>query len=751
MELTEADVAWLEQEGQKRGCTRSDLARSFCARKQLVDYTGRPRVVTARIDLARLIGKGKLNLPAAAHPAPPRRAHARASEATRVQPTRETRLLSNLGPLALRLVRGPSHPNHAEWVSCLDTHHYLGSGPLCGQQLRYVVLANDRVIGAASFSSAALHVSARDEWIGWSAAARERNRSLVIAQSRFCLAVDAPNLASRVQSMLLSRVSSDWERSYGRRPVLAETYVDDTRFKGTCYGAANWRLVGKTSGRGRQDREHAAEISIKSVWVYPLERRCRETLCVEPVRTLDPDGDWAQAEWGTVDLGDRRLTQRLVAYGRARFTRPTANLPQACGSHAALKAAYRLLQHPSASLQKFLSGHRETTLARAASESVVLAIQDTTSLNYSTHHATEGLGPIGSTGAEATLGLEVHSLMVANLAGTPLGLLDIQAWARDPQEYGRSASRSKLPTKDKESQKWLNGYAAADAAAKRLERTKVVVVGDREADIYDLFRAAAAGSAQLLVRATHPRRILTPEGDIEGHLWDCVRKEAVVAVLEVKVPRREKRPPRIAHVEIRYREVEICKPKKRGGKSGSVRVFAVAAIEASDTARAGEPEPIEWLLLTTVPVTTAAEAEERVRWYVLRWLIEVFHRTLKSGCGVENRQAKREATLEAALAVDAVVAWRVMWLVHLGRETPDMPCSVFFEEEEWQALHCFAKRTKTPPAEPPRLQDAVRMVASLGGFIGRKSDGEPGTETIWKGLERLFDFTIAFRMFFSSA
>lgn len=659
--------------------------------------------------------------------------------------------LSDLGPLTLHVVGGPRDRWHARWVSCLDTHHYLGSGPLCGQQLRHVVCARNRIVAAASFSSAALQVCARDEFIGWNARARRRNRSLVIAQSRFCLAVDVPNLASRIQSLLISRIGSDWEEAYGQRPVLLESYVDDTRFEGTCYRAANWRCVGKTSGRGRQDRKHVAEASIKSVWVYPLERGWRETLCVEPVRMLDPNADWAQAEWGTVDLGDQRLTQRLVAYGRARFARPTANLPQSCGSRAATKAAYRLLQHESASLQQFLSGHKETTLARAASESVVLAIQDTTSLNYTTHQATEGLGPIASTGADATLGLEVHSLLVSSLAGTPLGLLDVQAWARDPRTYGQSKDRARLPTKDKESQKWLNGYAVADAAAKRLERTQVVVVGDREADVFDLFQTAIAGRAQLLVRATQPRRILGPDGKVEGHLWDCVRQEAIAGEMEVHVPRRGTRRARIAHVELRFREVEICQPKKRGGKSRSVRVFAVAATEASDSAVTGEAEPIEWLLLTTLPVTRAEQAEEKVRWYALRWLIEVFHRTLKSGCGVENRQARRAESLEAALAVDAVVAWRVMWLTKLGRETPDVPCSIFFEQEEWQALHCFVHRTKTPPATAPCLRDAVRMVASLGGFLGRKSDREPGTQTIWRGLERLMDFTIAFRMFFSSA
>jgi hypothetical protein len=485
--------------------------------------------------------------------------------------------------------------------------------------------------------------------------------------------------------------------------------------------------------------------------VYPLEKRWREILCVEPVRRIDPDADWAEVEWGTVELGDQRLTRRLVKVGRARFARPTALLPQSCGSFGATKAAYRLLQDPQASLEQFLSGHREATLSRAVGESVVLAIQDTTSLNYTTHQATKGLGPIATYGAEATLGMKVHSLLLANPAGTPLGLLHMEAWARDVKTYGTSKERKDLPTSAKESQKWLTAYAAANAAAQRLEGTQVVVVGDREADMYDLIKAASKGHAKLLVRAVHARRIATAEGKIEGSLWDCVAQEPVAAVLEVRVPKRDTKSARIAQVELRYREANVCEPKKRRGKR-SVRVFAIAAIESPESARGAEP--IHWLLLTTLNVTSAAEAEEKVRWYTQRWLIEVFHRTLKTGCGVERRQSKSADRLQAALAIDAVVAWRVMWLVKLGRETPDIPCSVFFEELEWKALYCYFHQTGKPPANPPSLREAVRMVAMLGGFLGRKSDGDPGPQTTWRGLERLTDIVCGFgiaRMFFSSA
>lgn len=749
VELTVADVAWLEQEGRKRGRTRTALARALCQRKQLVDGTGQPRVITARIDLARHCQAERLVLPTPAHPGPPAR-KARSSPRRAVRTPQRLASLSELGPLTVHQVSGPSDRWHADWIRSLNEYHYLGAGPLCGAQMRYVVCAGKRVVAAISFSAAALQVKARDEFIGWSAAARRRNRSRVLMQSRFCLTVQVPNLASRVQAMLMCRVGQDWKQAYGLQPVLVETYVDRSRFRGTCYRAGNWQLIGQTSGRGRQDRDHDAELSIKDIWVYPLEHDWRDVLRVEPVRRSDTDAEWAANEWGSVDLGDQRLTQRLVALGRARGARPTANLPQACGSRAATKAAYRLLQHENASLEKFLSGHKEATLSRAASESIVLAIQDTTSLNYSTHRATEGLGPITNIGAEATLGLEVHSVLLANLAGTPLGLLDIQAWARDPQTFGTSDQREKRPTRAKESQKWLTGYAAAAAAAVRLDRTQVVVIGDREADMFDLLKTAVAGKAHLLIRATHPRRIVTVQGKLEGKLWDCVAQEPVAGTMEVQMPRRGQAA-RIAHLELRFREVHVCQPLSRGRRHKAVRVFAVAATEPKDAVCDGEP--IEWLLLTTLSVSNAEQAAEKVRWYSRRWLIEVYHRTLKTGCRIERRQSKSAESLQAALAIDAVVAWRVMWLVKLGRETPDVPCTAFFEDDEWKALHCFVHKTK-PPAQPPTLREAVRMVAQLGGFLGRKSDGEPGAETTWRGLERLTDLVLGFtiaRGFFSSA
>ena len=243
---------------------------------------------------------------------------------------------------------------------------------------------------------------------------------------------------------------------------------------------------------------------------------------------------------------------------------------------------------------------------------------------------------------------------------------------------------------------------------------------------------------KLLVRATQDRRV-TGE---QGHLWAQVQAQVVEVGLLVRVPRRGTQPARTARLEVRYGAVEL-RPPARQPHLGLVQAWAVLAQEV------GTPpgvESIEWMLLTTVPVTNVEQALERLRWYVPRWNIEVYHRTLKSGCRVEDRQLGGADQLESCLAIDMVVAWRVLYLTKLGRETPAVPCTVYFEEHEWKALVAFTTQCAEPPPEPPSLWVAMLMVATLGGWLGRKSDGPPGAQVLWRGLQRLADLAAMYQV-----
>ena len=391
-------------------------------------------------------------------------------------------------------------------------------------------------------------------------------------------------------------------------------------------------------------------------------------------------------------------------------------------------------------MEAILSSHYQSTMNRIKEEGVVLAVQDTTSLNYSLHPATENLGPIGSRGNEV-IGLMVHDTMAFNLEGTPLGLVNVQCWARDLEKYGKKHQRHKLPIEEKESNKWLVSFKSASELQKQCPKTVIVSVGDREADIYELFELALEGtkSPKLLVCAEHNRSLLNEQ----EHLWDYINSCPVSGIQRIKIPRKGNLASREAELAIRCGSVELKAPAGKQVK-GNIKVWAILAQEEN------APEsvtPLKWMLLTTIPVNTFEESVEKLQWYTKRWGIEVYHKTLKSGCQIEQRQLGNADRIEACLAIDMVVAWRIYYLTKLGREVPDVPCTVFFEEAEWKALVAYKTKSPIAPSNPPSLREAVRMVASLGGFLGRKGDGEPGTKTLWLGIQRLDDMTAMWKVF----
>jgi hypothetical protein len=495
------------------------------------------------------------------------------------------------------------------------------------------------------------------------------------------------------------------------------------------------------------DRDRTYSAPVKDVYVYPLQRDAPKVLGIEPqpkrIRCRGPEAgvvqDWAEEELGEAEIGDRRLNKRLVTLAQAFYARPQANIPQACQTRAETKAAYRFLDHPETSMETILTPHYQATVARMRREAVILAVQDTTSLNYTAHPATEKLGPIGYR-KDRGLGLLLHNTMAFNREGTPLGLLDVQCWARDGADFGKKKRRRSLPIEEKESYKWLVSFRKVAEAQKQCPQSMVVSVGDREADIYELFELAWSDPSgpKLLIRAEQDR--LLAEG--QGHLWEKMAQQEVSGVQEIHVPRQKDRPARVAQLEVRFAKVTLQSPKNKKRRP-ELPLWAVWAREAEAPPKG---ERIEWMLLTTLPVTLFEEAIEKLAWYTIRWGVEVYHRTLKSGCKVEERQLGHADRIETCLGVDMVVAWRIFHLAKLGRETPNVPCTVFFEEAEWKALVAYVTQNPTPPNNPPTLREAMRMVATLGGFLGRKGDGEPGTKSLWLGLQRLDDLSSMWKL-----
>lgn len=651
--------------------------------------------------------------------------------------------LRQLGEVELEQISSRYSKASRLWKALMDTYHYLGAGPLCGAQMRYLIRSSSHgYLGALAFSAAAWRVAARDRWIGWSEQARRQHLNQVVCNSRFLILpqVKVANLASHVLSLCAGRIEEDWRERYGFAPVLLETFVERDRFAGSCYRAANWRWVGTTCGRGRQDRNRSRKLALKDVYVLALRNNAAKLLCGETpaivVNNKKPadTGDWAEQELGRADLGDHRLTRRLVTIARDFYACPQGSVPQACRSRSKTKAAYRFFENPETTMDKVLQSHYESTLQRVAQEELVLAVQDTTALDYSTHPATERLGPIAFK-ANGRIGLLVHDTMAFSVEGIPLGLVDVQCWARDFDDIGKKKRRHQLPIEQKESHKWLVSFDKLSQAQKRCANTTLVSVGDREADIYELFELALRDpcAPKLLVRAFQ-NRVLAGE---QGHLWPKLAQQPISGIQEVSVPRRGKRPARIARLQVRFARLSLKPP----GDKAHLPQLPIWAVYAKEVDHGAGVEPIEWMLLTTAEVATLEQALEKMQWYTKRWGIEVYHRTLKSGCKIEERQLGHADRIEACLAIDLVVAWRILHLTKLGREVPDVPCSVFFEEAQWKALVAYINRDPIAPKQPPSLREATRMLASLGGFLGRQCDGEPGTKSLWIGLQRLDDLT----------
>ena len=700
--------------------SRRALSRRVCELLAWRHLDGRLKDMSCRKALSRLHKTGTLRMPDAVQ----NMAFTRRTVQQEFVCSPVSCSLQELGNVILVMVDNRLSKEAQTWKSLMKLH-YLGDRLFCAG-LRYLVHSSIHGwLGALAFSPAAFRVSARDQYIGWNEQDRLANLDRVIGNSRFFIhpAVRVPHLASNVLGKALRRLPHDWKKRYGKEPLMVETFVEQNRFTGTSYRAANWIHVGTTAGRGRQDSQHLEVLPPKEMYVYPLHRRWRELLGGSIKVEASHSVDWAEEEWGHASLGDARLVQRLISLGRDRYAHPQANIPQTCGSRSKTKAAYRFFDHESATLQNLLAPHIEATTKRVAKEKVVLAIQDTTSLNYGTHPATEGLGPINNI-ATGVAGLVLHGTLAVNTEGTPLGLLAAQCWARDPAEFGKKAKRHKLPIEEKESNKWLVSFKAATATAAACPNTTVVSVGDREADIYELFVLASQTqtSPLLLVRAQHDRKLL----EEQGRLSEYMKGLPEAGTQEIMVPRKGSRPTRNAQLSIFYSKVVLAPPTGKEDKDP----LSIWAILAEEKESPEGIEPLRWMLLTTAPTDSFTDACRHLSWYTQRWTIEVFHKTLKSGCRIENRQLGSADRLEACLAIDLVVAWRIHHLTKLGRETPDVPCLVYFEEAEWKALTTFVTKKAIADNKPPTLREAIRMVSILGGFLGRKSDGVPGTQTL---------------------
>ena len=686
--------------------SRHSLAKDLCRRLNLRDAKGDWQMATTSKALRDLQEQGLWHLPE------PRSVGPRGWNPTRLNrpvppPTALPEVLAEVR--GLRLVEVTDDEHLRIWNELMTREHPLHDSRLVGRQLRYLLASDHGWLGGLGFGSAALHLAGRDDWIGWNVSQRQQHLGRVINMTRFLLRPQGrcANLASHVLALCGRRVGEDFERRYGLRPWLLESFVETPTYEGSCYKAANWIRVGQTQGRGRNGSHHAGK-SIKDIYLYPLVDDFQDRVGVKPVvvSALRPEeglegSGWAEQEFGDCQLGDERLTRRLIKMVCDQAAQPQASYAQAAGVHRHhLKGYYRYLNNPmpELDLESILQTHRAQTLRRMKQESTALLVQDATDLNFSTRSGCEGLGQIGTnqTGAKSR-GLRLHSSLALSEHGLPLGIVQLQGYAPQSAE-GKDKNR---PIEEKESYRWLKGFDEAMRLAGLLPDIRIISVSDREADMFELFdfrRRQPGRKAELLIRAKYDRCLEGTEQKLFAELALCPLAQEVLLpvprqreqVSKPSTPGRPALPARKAQVEIRFKEVTLSAPKTAQTRNlEPIKLWAIYLVEKNPPAGAAA---LEWLLLTTIEVRSIKQALQCLRWYCRRWRIEEWHRVMKSGCKILEHQNHRAEVLLRAIALDAVIAWRIMLLTLLGRAVPALPCEALFTPGECEVLELLAKK-----------------------------------------------------------
>lgn len=450
------------------------------------------------------------------------------------------------------------------------------------------------------------------------------------------------------------------------------------------------------------------------------------------VATYENENNWAYNEFKNLPINCGRTIYRFIQTMITLSKKPSESIAAASKDKAEAKAIYRILQNKKLTEEVVLHSHKKQTIKniKESGEGIILSIQDTSDISYTNLKATEGLGDYG--GDENSKGLKVHTTIAVTPNGIMQGILDQKIWARDPEERGKRNTRHERPIEEKESYKWLESM---DRSSKDIpSEIKVVNICDREADLFEFFNKTIEENKFFLVRAVHNRIISD-----ECKMFDKVLSQKSAGEVTVEIPRdtRNNLPMRNVTLEVKYTTVVMPAPAKTRKFLGNIDPIEVILILVKEKNEPEGANPIEWYLVTNVETSSFDEALEKVRWYIQRWKIERFHYILKSGCNIEELQEENALQLKKLILMYSIIAARILCLTYLARENPECSCETMFQEEEWNVLYRIANKTSTSPVKAPTIKEAVSYIAKLGGFLGRKGDGEPGVKVIWRGLKEL--------------
>ncbi len=457
--------------------------------------------------------------------------------------------------------------------------------------------------------------------------------------------------------------------------------------------------------------------------------------------TLESSELWAARVAGQADFPDERLNNRFGLILQTLADKPLDSIPQACPRRSQAQAAYRFLENQRLAIDDFLQPITDTTLDACRGRPTILAIQDSSSANYATLKQTTGLGKLNDSDA---LGIHFHTTIAVQPDGVALGLLHQTHWCRPPEDEPISEQRKNKPIADKESSKWLDGIEAAEAALDNLpaeERPRLIHIFDREGDVHEVLERISASPHGAVIRIAQRNRCVA--GEAGSNVATAIAAAPCLGVRVLEVPARHGVKKRRVRLELRSVPVTITPHPKAHPHRRPVNWTVVEAKEID--APAGV-EPLHWLLWTTEPAGTFAELLAVLRLYQLRWLIEDFHLTLKSGCRIEELRLETADRLMKALVLYSAVALRIVALRDLARQRPNDPCTTILTTNQWQALYAYAHGRRPDVATPiPTIRQAVLWIGRLGGHLNRQRDGMPGVRTLWRGWRDLAILVIGYQ------
>lgn len=438
---------------------------------------------------------------------------------------------------------------------------------------------------------------------------------------------------------------------------------------------------------------------------------------------------WAQTEFALAELGDQRRTERLVKMATSLAHTPTGALPQAFPDWKDLKAAYRFLDHLEFGPAEIQSPHWQQTLAACRQPGEYLLIEDTTALDYSTHRRTEQLGSIGN---GRGLGLWLHTTLAVRVegwdlgqapAGIALGLLGQTSWARTQKGLRHQPWRERMK-RPRESERWAKVLAQLGPPP---AGSQWIYLADREADFYEPLQRCQQAGVDYIIRGYHDHRLAEPP----GHLLSALAQAPELGVMKVSLRARPGQAARVATVSLRACQVRWQGPWRPAGVQADLTLNVVEARESSPPEGT---EGLHWILLTSLPCQTLAQCQRIVARYTLRWWIEQYHKALKSGAGIEESQLEQGFRIENLLAILGLLAVRLVNTQWLARNRPEEPVEA--QSFGASALELLSAKYQTPTGGWTN-QSVLIAVARLGGFLGRKHDGLPGWQTIWRGWHKL--------------